>query len=77
VSEQLARPRLEFAVRATESSKEIDAGSHSRVVTDVAKFIAPARTNNASPASAAVACGGILHKVAEEDGFEPLVLGEK
>src|ERR1700730_6139328 len=30
--------RIEFTVRATEGEKEIGAGSHSRVVIDVAKF---------------------------------------
>jgi hypothetical protein len=30
--------QIEFAVRATEGAKEIGAGSHSRVVIDVAKF---------------------------------------
>ena len=30
--------QIEFAVRAVEGSKEIGAGSHSRVVIDVAKF---------------------------------------
>jgi fluoroacetyl-CoA thioesterase len=30
--------QIEFTVRATEGSKEIGAGSHSRVVIDVAKF---------------------------------------
>src|SRR5882724_7820804 len=30
--------QIEFAVRAAEGSKEIGAGSHSRVVIDVAKF---------------------------------------
>jgi predicted thioesterase len=30
--------RTEFTVRATEGAKEIGAGSHSRVVIDVAKF---------------------------------------
>src|SRR5438105_10665705 len=31
--------QIEFAVRAVEGSKEIGAGSHSRVVIDVAKFV--------------------------------------
>ena len=30
--------QIEFTVRATEGAKEIGAGSHSRVVIDVAKF---------------------------------------
>src|ERR1700724_2962655 len=30
--------QIEFAVRATEGAKEVGAGSHSRVVIDVAKF---------------------------------------
>ena len=30
--------RIDFAVRATEGTKEIGAGSHSRAVVDVAKF---------------------------------------
>jgi fluoroacetyl-CoA thioesterase len=33
--------QIEFAVRATEGAKEIGAGSHSRVVIDVAKFTRP------------------------------------
>ena len=32
------RRRIEFAVRATEAAKEIGAGSHSRVVINLAKF---------------------------------------
>jgi len=32
-------PQIEFTVRATEGAKEIGAGSHSRVVIDVAKFM--------------------------------------
>jgi fluoroacetyl-CoA thioesterase len=31
--------QIEFSVRATEGAKEIEAGSHSRVVIDVAKFM--------------------------------------
>jgi len=31
--------QIEFTVRATEGTKEIGAGSHSRVVIDVAKFV--------------------------------------
>ena len=31
--------QIEFTVRATEGAKEIGAGSHSRVVIDVAKFV--------------------------------------
>src|ERR1700720_3630704 len=31
--------QIEFAVRAAEGAKEIGAGSHSRVVIDVAKFV--------------------------------------
>jgi fluoroacetyl-CoA thioesterase len=31
--------QIEFAVRATEGAEEIGAGSHSRVVIDVAKFV--------------------------------------